>query len=166
MPDSVLQREFLTALARGDAAGIRELVAAGADVNLPIGNPGGETPLIRAITTGELRLVRVLLQSGADVSLPCKGPRSWTPLMFAHDNPPMLRELAAAGADVNARTTAYSIRSPSGGMKLLPGGETALHLAAVAGNAEAVRVLLQAGAEVEAQAEDGRAPLDYAVQLT
>jgi hypothetical protein len=85
--------------------------------------------------------------------------------MFAHDNPPMLRELAAAGADVNARTTAYSIRSPSGGMKLLPGGETALHLAAVAGNAEAVRVLLQAGAEVEAQAEDGRAPLDYAVQL-
>jgi ankyrin repeat protein len=165
MPDSALQREFLIALAKGDAAGIRELVAAGADVNLPIGNPGGETPLIRAITSEELSLVRLLLQSGADVGLPCKGPRAWTPLMFAHDNPPMLRELAAAGADVNARTTGHSIRSPTGRLKLFPGGETALHLAAAAGNAEAVRVLLQAGAEVEAQAGDGRAPLDYAVQL-
>src|SRR5437870_4258579 len=165
MPDSAIQRKFLSALARGDAAGIRELAAAGADVNVPIGNPGGETPLIRAITAGELSLVRVLLQSAADVNLPCKGPRCWTPLMFAHDDPPILRELAVAGADVNARTTAHSIRSPSGAVKLLPGGETALHLAAAAGNAQAVRVLLQAGAEVEARAQNGRAPLDYALRL-
>jgi hypothetical protein len=164
MPDSDLQRELWDALARGDPARISELVAAGANINLPIGNPGGETPLIRAVTTGEVGLVRLLLQMGADANLPWKGPRSWTPLMFAHDDPAMLRELVAGGANVNARSTAYSIKLPLGGMKLLPGGETALHLAAAVGNAEAVRVLLQAGAEVEAQAEDGRAPLDYAVQ--
>jgi hypothetical protein len=165
MPDPALQRALWTSLSRGDSARIRELVADGADVNLPIGNPGGETPLIRTITTGDLSLVRVLLESGADVNLPWKGPRSWTPLMFAHDDPAMLRELLAARADVNARTTAHSIRSPSDGLVPVPGGETALHLAASASNAEAVRVLLESGAEVEAVAENGRAPLDYALRL-
>src|SRR4249920_723062 len=86
MPDSAIQREFWAALARGEAARIGELVAAGADVNQAIGNPGGETPLIRAVTSGELGLVRVLLQSGADVNLRWKGPKSWTPLMFAHND--------------------------------------------------------------------------------
>src|ERR1017187_6565274 len=165
MPDPALQRALWTSLSRGDSARIRELVADGADVNLPIGNPGGETPLIRTITTGDLGLVRVLLELGADVNLPWKGPRSWTALMFAHDNPAMIRELVAAGTDVNARTTAHSIRSPSGGMVRVPGGETALHLAASASNAEAIRVLLEAGAEVEALAENGLAPLDYALRL-
>ena len=165
MSDPALQREFWGALAGGDSARVRALVAGGADVNLPIGNPGGETPLIRTITTGDLSLVRMLLELGADVNLPWKGPRSWTALMFAHDDPAMLRELIAAGADVNARTTAHSIRSPSGGLVMIPGGETALHLAASAGNAEAVKVLLESRAEVEALAENGRAPLDYALRL-
>ena len=70
MPDPALQREFWTALARGDSARIRERVAGGADVNLPIGNPGGETPLIRAIAAGDLSLVHLLLELGADVNLP------------------------------------------------------------------------------------------------
>jgi len=165
MPDSALQREFWAALPQGEAARIRDLVAAGADVNQPIGNPGGETPLIRAVTSGDLDLVCVLLESGADINLPCKGPRSWTPLMFAHDDPAMLRALAVAGADVTARTTASWLRFPAGGMKMLPGGETALHLAAAAGNAQAVKVLIEAGAEVEAKTEDGRAALDYALRL-
>ena len=158
MSDQALQHEFWAALARGDGAQIRALIAGGADVNLPIGNPGGETPLIRATNSGDVSLVRLLIELGADVNLPWKGPRSWTPLMFAHDDPAMLRELLAARADVNARTTAHSIRSPSGGLVPVPGGETALHLAASASNAEAVRVLLESGANVEAVAENGRAP--------
>src|ERR1017187_250487 len=144
MSDPALQREFWCALAGGDSARVRALVAGGADVNLPIGNPGGETPLIRTITTGDLSLVRVLLELGADVNLPWKGPRSWTALMFAHDDPAMLRELVAAGADVNARTTAHSIRSPSGGLVMIPGGETALHLAMI-------RELVAAGTDVNAR---------------
>ncbi len=165
MPDPVLQREFWTALARGDTARIRELVGAGADVNLPIGSPESDTPLIRAAAAGDADLVRLLLQLGADPNLPSKGPRSWTPLMFAHENPAILQELIAAGADVNARTSAYWMRSPSGRMKQLPAGETALHLAAAVGSADAVRVLLQAGAQPEAVAENGCAPLDYALRL-
>ncbi len=110
-------------------------------------------------------MVKLLLAVGANVNLPAQGPRSWTPLMFAHDDPAMLTELLAARADVNARTTPHWFTSPAGGMKLVPGGETALHLAAATGNAEAVRALLKGGADVEARAEDGCAPLDYAVRL-
>src|SRR5512136_1639580 len=130
MPDPALQRDFWTALARGDAAQIRELVGAGADINLPVGSADGETPLIRAVTDGELNLVRLLLELGADPNLPAQGPRSWTPLMFAHEDPAILQQLLDAGADVNARSTAYWLKSPTGQMKQLPAGETALHLAA------------------------------------
>lgn len=164
MPDPALQREFWAALTTADPARIRELVGAGADVNVPIGNLGGETPLIRAVTSDSPELVRLLIELGADVNLASQGPRNWTPLMFAHDNPELIRELVAAGADLNGRSTAFSIGSPLGGAKVCPGGATALHLAAATGNAESIRVLLQAGAEVEARAEDGLAPLDYALR--
>jgi hypothetical protein len=165
MADASLQKSLWIALQNGAAAQIQYLVNAGAEVNLPLGSPEGETPLIRAVTEGNIGLVKLLLQLGADPSLPCKGPRSWTPLMFAHDNPEMMRELISAGANVKARTKAFSIEAPGGGAKHIAGGETALHLAVAAGNAEAVKVLLEAGAEVEARAENGCAPLDYAVRL-
>jgi hypothetical protein len=165
MSEPALQQEFWAAVGTGNSARARELASAGADVNLPIGNPGGETPLIRAIAAGDLVMVKLLLEKGADVNLPWKGPRSWTPLMFAHDNPEMLQELIVAGADLNARTTADWISLPSGRLVSRPGGQTTLHLAALEGNAEAVRTLLRAGAEVELKAEDGLAALDYAVKL-
>jgi len=164
MPDPALQREFWAALTTGLPDRIRALVGAGADVNLPVGNLGGETPLIRAVTSDNPELVRLLIELGADVNLASQGPRNWAPLMFAHDNPELIRELVAAGADLNARMAAFSIKSPLGGTKTCPGGATALHLAAATGNAESIRVLLQAGAQVEARAEDGLAPLDYALQ--
>ncbi len=77
----------------------------------------------------------------------------------------MTRELVAAGAKVNARTKTALMKGALGRIIRRPGGETALHLAAAAGNAAVIRVLLQAGADVEAKAEDGRAPLDYAIRL-
>jgi ribosomal protein L37E len=44
------------------------------------------------------------------------------------------------------------------------GGQTALHLAAATNNAEAIRLLTQAGADVEAVDETGCAPLDVALK--
>ena len=75
MPGSALQREFWTALATTDLVRIRGLVGSGADVNLPIGNLGAETPLIRAVASGNSELVRLLIELGADVDLPSHGPR-------------------------------------------------------------------------------------------
>ena len=151
-------------MARGEAARLRELIAEGADVNQVLGTSGGETPLIRAVAADDLHMVRLLLELGADVDLACKEGKSWTPLMYAHDNPELLRELLAAGAKVNARSSSDWSLGPFGGMALRPGGETALHLAAATGNVDSVRTLLRAGAEVEAKAGDGGAPLDYAIR--
>ncbi len=164
-PEELVQHEFWKAQASGNFCRVRDLIEAGADVNLPIGNPGGETPLIRAVSSGDLQLVQLLLRSGADPNLAWTGPRCWTPLMFAHTNPAMIRELLAAGANIKARTAPYWIRSPSGSMKQVPGGETALHLAAAAGEVESVRLLVAAGAEIEARADNSSAPLDYALRL-
>ncbi|MGA2557695.1 MAG: ankyrin repeat domain-containing protein [Verrucomicrobiota bacterium] len=162
MPD-LLQHKFLSALARVDLERVREFVLEGADVNQPIGNQGGETPLIRAITTAQLELVKLLIEAGADVNLPWKGPTGWTPLMFAHDSPAILAELLAAGADVGARAASHPLKAADNAPFSRCGGETALHLAAAANNAECVKLLAQAGADVEAKAENGCGPMDYAV---
>ena len=164
MTEPAKQRAFWSALGKNDCAQLRELAAEGADVNQAISNSGGETPLIRAIAAGDVGLVRLLLELGADVNLPCAEGKSWTPLMFAVDNPELLCELLAAGADVNARSRSDLSGGPFGGLALRVGGETALHLAAAVGNVESVKTLLQAGAEVEARAGDGSAPLDYAIR--
>jgi hypothetical protein len=161
--DSV-QQQFLRALDQEEPDRVRELIAAGANVNDPIGNPGGETPLIRAITTGKTDLVNLLMENGADVNLRWKGPTLWTPMMFAHDNPAILARLLAAGADVNARAADRCLDASPGGGRMRSGGETALHLAAAANHAGAVKLLVQGGADVEAMDQDGLGPLDYAIE--
>ncbi len=85
--------------------------------------------------------------------------------MFAHDKPEILPALIAAGVDLEARTTPDWIRAASGRLIQRPGGETALHLAAGTGKAEAVRLLLRADANFEAVADNGHTPLDYALRL-
>jgi len=164
MNTNSVQQQFLKALDQEEPVRLRELIASGANVNGPIGNPGGETPLIRSITTGKVDLVNLLIENGADVNLRWKGPTLWTPLMFAHDNSAVLARLLAAGADVNARAAARCIDASPGVGRLRSGGETALHLAAAANNADAVKLLVQGGADVEAMDQDGRGPLDYAIE--
>lgn len=165
MAVSDVQRALWAAVGKGNTAAVSEFVRAGADPNLPIASPGGDTPLIRAISAGDVAMVRALLTAGANVNLASGQARAWTPLMFAHDKPEILSVLISAGADLQGRSAADTFKTPSGRWMKRPGGETVLHLAAAAGNAEVLRVLLAAGASVEAKAENGLAPLDYVLRL-
>jgi len=159
-----LTPQLLAAIEAGDEARVCELLARGAEVNQPSNDPDGETPLIRAVRAGRPRLVTLLLEHGAAVNQPQAAARAWTPVIFAHNEPAVLQLLIAAGADVNARAAGREVMTQVGGRKRR-GGETALHLAAAANNPEAVKLLLDAGAALEAVAEDGGAPLDYALRL-
>jgi hypothetical protein len=163
MDHASIQREFLIALQDGDALRTKALLAAGARVNEPINDPEGSTPLIRAIQAGQPASVQLLLAAGADANQRDTGLLSRTPLMYAHDQPALLELLLKAGADVQARTPVREnlLREPG----RVQGGESALHLAAAAKNAEAIRLLTQAGAEVEAKDANGLAPIDYALRL-
>ena len=57
----------------GDAERVRELLAAGADVDALSDN--GLTPLHIAVLAGDYNLVRLLIEAGADVNLNVRGSR-------------------------------------------------------------------------------------------
>ncbi len=122
---------------RGDAAMAQTLLTAGANANAT--NRYGVTPLSLAAATGNPTLVRHLVQGGAKVNdRPAGGA---TPLMVAARNghTEVLKYLIAHGADVNAFEDSR--------------GQTALMWAAERDNGPAVKLLAEAGAELEVRSK-------------
>ena len=119
---------------RTDRAGVRALVAQGADVNAA--QPDGTTALHWAARTGDIDTAQLLIRSGAKVGAATR--YGVTPLYLASVNgsAAMLDALIRAGADPNAAN---------------PGGETALMTAARSGKVDAVTLLLDRGAAVNAR---------------
>ncbi len=146
---------------------VERLLAAGADPNRALRS--GETLLMRCASTGAPAAVRALLAHGADVDAgePARGQ---TALMWAaaNRNPAVTRVLLEHGAAVGARTRTVrqlrgvglqSTTSPAGATFFDAGGFTALLFAARHGDVESARLLLDAGADVDAPAADGNSPL-------
>ncbi|MCC7114900.1 MAG: ankyrin repeat domain-containing protein [Burkholderiales bacterium] len=134
---------LLEAASLGNAAGIRALVAQGADPNLP--GDDGTTPLMRAACGGHLAAVTALVAAGADVN--AADPAGWTALSKAVHDPAtdrghaeVVQALIDAGADIEA-PIGYGIRP--------------LMLAAGYGETAVVQVLLAAGADVLARNHGG-----------
>ena len=128
---------------------IRVLVDAGADVN--VSDQNGFTPLhAAAIWSTSPAVISVLSDAGADVDARYAAS-GITVLYLAAEgaSAAVVAALVKAGADVSARTT----RS----------GETALHAATT--DTATLRVLLDAGAAVNARRADGRTPLHVAAVL-
>lgn len=124
------------------------LLDAGADVNAENAIREG-TPLLLAAEAGDSRFVKLLLERGADVK--ATNHTGNTPLHVATDEE-TVKALLAAGADLKARNVGL--------------GATPLHMAASRKQgAEAVRLLISAGSELEAPACWGERPLHYAATM-
>jgi uncharacterized protein len=141
------------ACVNGSAPVIAKLMDAGANANAA--TTEGETPLMTVARTGSVEAAKVLLAHGADVNAKEQW-RQQTPLMWAvaESHPEMAQELIAHGADVNARQVTWNwerqmTKEPR--EKWMPlGGLTPLLFAARQGCLDCARILLKAGAEINA----------------
>ena len=158
----------------GSATMITRLLKAGVDPNTPL-TTTGDTALMMAARTGRVDAIRVLLEAGAHIN----AQETWggtSSLMWAvsenhHD---AVRTLIAAGADVNARSNyvaaangrGFEGRTPVGKAEKVEefasGWLTPVMLAAREGYTDVARLLIDAGAEVNARAGDGKTALALA----
>jgi len=168
---------------QGNAAMIRRLIAAGADANGT--DVSGDTVLMAAVRSGRTEAVHSLLDAGAQVNT-AEPQVGHTALMWAvrEDRPELVSLLLGRGAslEVKTRTGARPAARPPGagggshGVGIVrggvppqgeqqpaPGGMTALSFAAREGRLEAARLLIDAGADVNAREANGISALVMAI---
>lgn len=148
---------MVAASVAGNAATVKLLLAKGAAVNLrdniapiPVVPAGGGkgTALIDAARTGDEASVRMLLEAGADVN--AADARNGTALSEAivYSRRDLVKLLLAAGASAEGRVTALAMPY--------------LALAAMRGDVEIARMLVNAKAPVDAPDVSGATPLLWA----
>jgi len=178
---SVANREGVTPLQlaamNGSAVMVDKLLKAGADPNAPL-TPQGDTALMMASRTGKTDAIKVLIESGANVN----AKETWggtTALMWAvsEGHADAAKMLIDHGADVKARSnfvpaangrgfegrTPVAVKPGQGVEEFASGLLTPLMFAAREGDIETTRVLVSAGADVNAIAGDGKDALGLAV---
>ena len=148
---------LMLACTNGSDAMVAKLLVGGANPNL---RPAGrETALMTAAWTGTVAAVELLLTKGADVNA-TEDTRGQTALMWAasEGHPDVVRVLLENGADVHARTTApgpanrrmrYYSRTPTA-LAFTP-----LLFTARVGDTDSMRILLDAGAQVDDMTHEG-----------
>ncbi len=168
---------LLLATQNGNAAMIGRLLSAGADPNVPL-TKTGDTALMMAARTGKIDAVKGLLDHKAEVN----AKETWggtTALMWAvsERHPDVVKMLIERGADVNAKS--YFVPSASGrgfeGATPVPpkpnqpieefaaGMLTPLMFAAREDAIESAKLLVGAGADLNAQGGDGKDALSLAL---
>jgi len=138
---------------------------------------GGESVLMLAARTGQGDLMKRLIDAGADVNA-MESEFHQTALMWSAGHPEQTRLLLEHGADVRARTRVWKVTSRvfvdtyTGHSEPMAtdedytsdkGGDTPLLFAVRADDAESVKQLLDAGANVNAAAADGTTALILAL---
>lgn len=137
-------------------------------------DPDGNTALLLALANDHYDLAVLLLEAGADPNVPDRtgmnalyaavdrvtaGPdfgRPSVPRLDVHDALDLVRATIAHGADPNARLTGPTLARHHGFPdRSLGAGATPLMRAAQGHDLESVRILLDAGALVDARKEDG-----------
>jgi len=144
---SIAASPIADAASRGDREAVKSLLQKAADVNAAQGD--GMTALHWAAMNGDAELAQMLIVAGANIKATTR-LGAYTPLYLAsqHGQAQVLQALIKAGADTKTGTN---------------NGTTPLMAAAASGRLDAVRVLLEHGADVNAK--DGvrhQTPLMYA----
>jgi ankyrin repeat protein len=159
----------------GSASMVERLLNAGADPSTKM--PEGDTALMTAARTGDVRAVKALILRGADVNA-SENWKGQTALMWAAaaNNAAAVEALVEAGANVQARTKhrpvplfqtgGFGRRAERNSDVTKQAGFTALHFAVRAGAADAVKVLLKAGATLRDTTADGTGVLVMAIAST
>jgi uncharacterized protein len=150
----------------GDVAVIERLLKAGADVESP--NADGQTALMIVARTSNVAAARLLLDRGANVNR-VEEWRHQTALIWAaaENQPAMVKELVARGANVDARSMVNNwerqvteepraIHRPAGGL-------TPLLYAAREGCVECAKSLVEGKADLNLPDPEGITPLIMAV---
>ena len=141
--------DVFEAAAAGDADRVRTLLDANGSLR-DAHAPDGWTPLHLAGHFRQRAVIELLLARGADVNAVSHNADANAPLHAAvagGADVALLRRLIKAGARVNHRQS---------------GGYTALHEAAAVGNADVVRMLLEAGAQPDARNGQDHTPAELA----
>lgn len=153
----------------GNAAVVARLIAAGANVNAAL--TGGETPLMTAARLGNTGVVTALLEGGAAVNA-TESTRGQTALMWAaaEGHADVVRVLVGKGADIGLVS-----RGPDAPKDITEGTSIykrvaprvdpfkAVQFAARAGHTEAVKALVEAGANVNEETVTGMSLLTLAI---
>ena len=170
---------FIFAVRAGHMEAVDALLDAGADINDMVSN--GESALVIAAANANWELAAHLIDRGADVT---RADAGWnalhqtvrtrrmnlvfgTPGPFASgtmDSSALMLKLLDAGVDVNARMTRNGIRDGQRN-RFNRLGATAFMLAAKVTDVEAMRLLLDHGADANIPNADGTTPLMVASGL-
>ena len=118
-------RDMLAAAARGDAEGLKRLIAAGAPLD-PV-DAQKQTPLLVAVQNNHLAAASVLIEAGSDINAQAANKDTPWLLAGARGRTEMLRRMIPKGPD-------FALRNRYGGSALIP----ACHY----GHVDAVKLLL------------------------
>ena len=164
---------LLFAARGGHIDAVRVLLAAGADVNDTLSD--GQSALVVAVANANWELADYLLDRGADANLAGAGWNALHQLVRTRrmntgfgfpgpipsgsvDSIDVLQKMLDAGGDVNARMTTNGMKDGQRN-RLNRLGATPFFLAAKVTDTEAMRVLLDAGADATIPSADGTTPL-------
>lgn len=125
---------------------VAELLASWPQTRTEVRNASDESPLMLAALKGFLPLVKKLVDNDADVN-----KTGWTPLHYAATggHVPIIEYLLDQSAYIDAES---------------PNGTTPLMMAAMYGSPEAVKSLIQAGADLTLKNQLGMTALDFAIR--
>ena len=152
---------LVAAATSGTSEVVGFLLEKGADINAA--DTTGVTPLIAAASVDDTAVVKLLLAKGATVNAVADVGQSATALMGAayNGNAELTRLLLGRHAQTDILSADRSGTVRNGPVQF--GHVTALHMATASGSAEVVKLLLDAGAQVNAQDIRGMTPLMWSV---